>query len=130
MEVPQFSTGWLDKFKKRHGITERIRHGEASLIDETLIAEQLVAIQAIASQFHPSSTYNCDKSGLFWKITPNRGQATQVIADTKLEKARITVYFCCNVDGSYKLPLYFIGKHKKPRAFGAANVNINSLSCY
>ncbi|KEQ57510.1 CenpB-DNA-bind-domain-containing protein, partial [Aureobasidium melanogenum CBS 110374] len=44
MEVPQFSTGWLDKFKKRHGITERIRHGEASLIDETLIAEQLVAI--------------------------------------------------------------------------------------
>jgi hypothetical protein len=130
MEVPQFSSGWLEKFKRRHGITERLRHGEAGSINEALIAEQLVAVQAIASQFHPSNTYNCDESGLLWKITPDRGQATQAIAGTKLEKARITVHFCCNADGSHKLPLWFIGKHRKPRAFGAANININSLGCF
>jgi hypothetical protein len=49
MEVPQFSTGWLDDFKRKHGITERIRHGEAGLIDQALMAKQLVAVQAIAS---------------------------------------------------------------------------------
>jgi hypothetical protein len=31
MEVPQFSTGWLDKFKRTHGITERIRHANINI---------------------------------------------------------------------------------------------------
>ena len=104
MEVPQFSSGWLEKFK-RHDITERLRHGEAGSINEALIAEQLVAVQAIASQFHPSNTYNRDESGLLWKITPDRGQATQAVARRKLEEARITVHFCCNANGSHELPL-------------------------
>jgi hypothetical protein len=108
------------------------QHALASSISvaKALMAEQLVTVQAIASQFHPSNTYNCDESGLLWKITPDRGQATQAIASSKLEKARITVHFCCNADGSHKLPPWFIGKHRKPRAFGAANININSLGCY
>jgi hypothetical protein len=34
MEIPQFSNGWLEKFKRRHGIVERerARHGEASSV--------------------------------------------------------------------------------------------------
>lgn len=130
MQVPQFSNGWLEKFKRRHNISERTRHGEASSVDEALLAEQLVAVQAIAAQFHPLNTYNCDDSGLLWKVVPDKGQATESIPGTKVEKARITAHFCCNADGSHKLPLWFIGKHQKPRCFGAANINLNSLGCY
>ena len=87
MQVPQFSNGWLEKFKRRHNISERTRHGEASSVDEGLLAEQLVAVQAIAAQFHASNTYNCDESGLLWKVVPNKGQATELIPSTKVEKA-------------------------------------------
>jgi hypothetical protein len=126
----RFSNGWLEKFKRRHGISEHTRHGGASSVDEALSAEQLVAVQAIAAQFHASNTYNCDESGLSWKTVPDKGQATEAIAGTKHEKARITAHSCCNADGSHKLPIWFIGKHQKPRCFGAANINLNSLGCY
>ncbi|KAI4843833.1 hypothetical protein E4T44_06530 [Aureobasidium sp. EXF-8845] len=126
----RFSNGWLEKFKRRHGISEHTRHGGASSVDEALSAEQLVAVQAIAAQFHASNTYNCDESGLSWKTVPDKGQATDAIAGTKHEKARMTAHSCCNADGSHKLPIWFIGKHQKPRCFGAANINLNSLGCY
>ncbi|KAI4768033.1 hypothetical protein E4T52_16859 [Aureobasidium sp. EXF-3400] len=111
----RFSNGWLKKFKRRHGISEYTRHGEASSVDQALSGEQLVAAQAIAAQFYASNTYNCDESGLLWKTH---------------EKARITAHSCCTADGSHKPPIWFIGKHQKPRCFGAANINLNSLGCY
>lgn len=129
MAVPQFSNGWLLGFKKRHGIRQRIRHGEAASIDEVDLQQQLIAVQAIASQFHPSDIYNCDETGLFWKATPDRSLATQNFSGTKKLKNRITAHFCCNADGSDKLPIWFIGHTAKPRAFGAANINLNALNC-
>ena len=129
MEMPQFSNGWLAKFKDRHGIKMRVRHGEAASIDDSVMVEQLNAIQAIAQQFHPQDVYNCDETGLFWKSTPDRGLATQQLSGTKKHKARITVHFCCNADGSHKLPIWFIGKSAHPRCFGAAKVNIAALDC-
>jgi hypothetical protein len=99
-------------------------------VDEALSGEQSVAAQAIAAQFHASNTYNCDESGLLWKTVPDKGQATEAIAGTKHEKARITAHSCCNADGSHKLPIWFIGKHQNSRCFGAANINLNSLGCY
>lgn len=82
MQVPQFSNGWREKFKRRHGISEHTRHGEASSVDDALLAEQLVAVQAIAAQFHPSNTYKCGESGLLWKVVPDKGQATESIPGT------------------------------------------------
>ena len=129
MEVPQFSNGWLMGFKKRHSIHSRVRHGEASSVDEAAIAEQLHAVQAIVKQFNPCDVYNCDETGLFWKSTPDRGLSTQSLSGTKQHKARLTAHFCCNADGSHKLPLWFIGKAARPRCFNAAKVNISALDC-
>ena len=47
---------------------------------------------------------------------------------SKHEKARITANFCCNVDGSHKLPPWFIGKAAKPRCFGSASINIRNFN--
>jgi len=130
MEVPQFSNGWLAKFKGRYGIKQRTRHGEAGSVDESFYAEQLIAVQAIAGQYHPSNIYNCDETGLFWKSTPERGLATQQIAGTKQKKDRITLHFCCNADGSDKLPLWIIGKALNPRCFGAGAWCLRGHDCF
>jgi hypothetical protein len=38
------------------------------------------------------------------------------------------VYFCYNLDGSKKLPLWFVGTAKKPHAFLAAGIHIENLN--
>lgn len=35
----------------------------------------------------------------------------------KKEKFQLTLGLACNSDGSEKMPVFFIGKFKKPRAF-------------
>jgi hypothetical protein len=55
MEVPRFSNGGLDKSKGRYGIKQRTSHGEAGSVDESFYVEQLLAVKAIASQYHPSN---------------------------------------------------------------------------
>jgi len=38
-ECPEFSTRWLENFKKRHGIQARIRHGKAGSIPDSIKEE-------------------------------------------------------------------------------------------
>ena len=129
MEVPQFSSGWLHKFKSRYNIRQRVYHGEASSVDDNIVNEQMKAIQALAQQFHPQDIYNCDKTDLFWKSTPDWGLASQQISGTKKYKTRITAHFCCNADESHKLLIWFIDKSAYPCCFRAAKVNIAVLDC-
>jgi hypothetical protein len=49
---------------------------------------------------------------------PDRGLATKQFSGKKKEKFRITIGFACNADGSEKLDPIYIGKSKKPHAFG------------
>lgn len=53
--------------------------------------------------------------------------ATQQLEGRKQSKERLTLAMCCNGDGSDKLPLWVIGKFKKPRCF--KNINVTSLGC-
>lgn len=130
MEMPQLSAGWLYKFKRRHGVKQYIRHGEAGDVDEAAVSEQIKLLQSLVQNYHPADVYNCDETGLFWKSTPDRGLATQQFSGTKQNKSRITAHFCCNADGSDKVPVWIIGKSAWPRAFTAAKVNLASLGCH
>lgn len=129
MDIPVFSNGWLAGFKQRHGIRGRIRYGEAAGVDEAAIAEQLAAVQAIARQYPPHDCYNCDETGLFYKSLPDRGLGTSRKSGHKADKSRITAHFCCNADGSDKVPIWFIGNAANPRCFGAASVQLSALNC-
>jgi hypothetical protein len=53
-----------------------------------------------------------------FRAPPDRGLATKEMAGKKTNKTRITLGFACNADGSEKLPTFYIGKSKLPRAFG------------
>ncbi|KAI1005110.1 hypothetical protein K3495_g3105 [Podosphaera aphanis] len=83
MEVPAFSNGWLGDFKKRHGIKSRPRHGQDGSVNEAVIAQQLAQVQELATEYYPDDIYNCDESGLFWKMTPERGLSTTLVTGSK-----------------------------------------------
>jgi hypothetical protein len=128
-EMPPFSNGWLYGFQTRYGVKIHNKHGEAAEVSVEDIQEQLASIQEALSAYPPQDRYNCDESGLFWKRIPSRGLTTRPIRGRKRDKTRITAHFCCNSDGSDKLPIWYIGTAKQPRAFQAAHVNINHLNC-
>lgn len=114
------SQGWLDNFKKRHGLSLKVMAGEASSVeDETVrrwITEQL---PKILHGWEPNQVYNCDESGLFFKMLPNRTLATkgEEVHGSKKSKERVTLMFCANADGTDKWKLTMIGKSRNPRCF-------------
>ena len=48
---------------------------------------------------------------------PNQGLSTTLMSGKKKKKFQLTLGLACNSDGSKKLPLFFIGKYKKPCSF-------------
>jgi hypothetical protein len=119
---PALSEGWLDNFKARHGIKSWKKHGEAASVDEPNMVADLAYIQAKVAQYAPADQYNCDETGLMWKLIPDRSLATHALPGHKKEKARITIHHACNATGSHKLPMWIIGKYKAPRALKAAGL--------
>src|SRR6185436_11404055 len=57
--------------------------------------------------------------------SPSRGLSVTQQPGIKKDRARILLMICTNFTGSEKLPIWMIGKAKKPRAL--AKVNIQSL---
>ena len=66
-----------------------------------------------------------DETGKYWKMKPDRSLTTIAEHGKKKEKARITACLTCNATGTDRLPIWFIGKAKRPACF--RNENINSL---
>jgi hypothetical protein len=62
-----------------------------------------------------------DESGLFWRLSISNGPASQGAEVTK-SKSRISVAFCTNATGKYRLLLLFIGHAKQPNALRGLNV--------
>lgn len=61
--------------------------------------------------------FNCDESGFFYQMAPERTIAPSSFSDRKSQKARFTFLRCCNADVSEKIPLIFIGVSHKSRCF-------------
>jgi hypothetical protein len=85
-------------------------------------------VQARVAQYAPTDQYNCDETGLFWKLVPEHSLASQLHSGVKKQKCRITIHHACNATGSHKLPMWIIAKYRRPRCFAAAGLkNIEAL---
>jgi hypothetical protein len=123
--VPEFSVGWLEGFKRRFKISDRVRHGEASSITASA-EEEMKALQTVAGEYEEENIYNMDESGLFWKMMPSRGLSSQSAQPgLKKDKARISLVFCTNATGTDRHPVWFIGKFKTPRAL--RNISVPTM---
>jgi hypothetical protein len=114
-----YSDGWLGKFKKRQGIKQIVKHGEANDADSYGIKLARNAIPKIVNDggYAAQDIYNQDETGQFWRQLPQRSLATGKRAGRKKDKQRITVSLCCNATGTDKRELFVIGKSKRPRSF-------------
>lgn len=118
LECPTWTEGWLTRFKKRHTMKARRRHGEAASaqLDEesTRIVEN---IREEAKKYSADCVYNMDETGKYWKMKPDRSLSTTDEHGKKKDKARITACLTCNATGTDRLPIWFIGKAKRPACF-------------
>ncbi len=64
----EFSSGWLEVFKSRHGIRSYHRFGESGSVNMAALANTLPAIRDILDQYAWKDIYNMDKTGLFYRM--------------------------------------------------------------
>jgi len=64
----EFSSGWLEAFKSRHGIRSCRRFDENGFVDMAAFANTLLAIRDILDQYAWKDIYNMDKTGLFYRM--------------------------------------------------------------
>lgn len=122
--IPEFSAGWLTRFKQRYHIKSRIQHGEAQSVSPDADKEMEV-IREIATLYSENDIYNMDETGLFWRMTPSRGLSTQSQPGVKKIKSRVTLVFCCNASGNNRFRPWILGNAKKPRVL--RNVNVYTM---
>lgn len=124
------STGWLCRFKNRHGIRQ-LRMQEEFLTSDWNAAGVFKNIFKSFIEQHEltrDQVFNCDETGLYWRLLPN-----ETLADNsekqgknfKSSKDRVTLMATANASGDFRLPLVFIHKKAKPRCF--ANVTMSAL---
>jgi hypothetical protein len=119
------SGGWVDNFKKRHNLRQYHIHGEAAsapLEDLDTMRENL---RQTLKDYSPEDIFNCDETGLFWKMKPSRTISNGQVSGTKQSKDRVMVLLTCNVTGTEKLAPLFIHKYENPRAI--KNINKKTL---
>ena len=117
------SSGWLNRFKQRHGIRSVKVSGEIRSSDLEAAEAFLPELQRVVESegLVPAQIYNCDETGLNWRMTPDRTLAERsdptCSQGHKQAKDRATVLLACNWEGSHKLPLLVVGKSRAPRCF-------------
>ena len=118
----QASSGWFRNFKLRHGIREIGLQGEklsaSTEVATNFIKEFTEFIEA--EKYEEEFIYNADETGLFWRSLPRKTLASGFEKNApvnKLNKARITILTYANATGNHRMPLFVIGKSKKPQCF-------------
>jgi hypothetical protein len=64
----EFSSGWLEAFKSRHGIKSYRRFGENGFVDMVALANTFPAIRDVLDQYAWKDIYNMDETGLFCRM--------------------------------------------------------------
>ena len=114
------SMSWIDRWKKRHGVSRILKAGESGSVDIEIVRDWKEGkLQEILSTYRHDDIYNADETGLFWLLFPDNFLEFIEGAHhgAKQPKSRITVLVGANMTGTDKLPLLVIGKSKNPRAF-------------
>ncbi|XP_049645718.1 tigger transposable element-derived protein 2 [Suncus etruscus] len=116
------SSGWLTRFKQRHGIPKAAGKGAKLKGDENAAREFIGSFQEFVEteNLQPEQIYGADQTGLFWKCLPSRTSGFDVEQNTssyRSSRERIIIMCCANATGLHKLNLCVVGKAKKPRAF-------------
>ncbi|GFN78561.1 tigger transposable element-derived protein 6 [Plakobranchus ocellatus] len=113
-------SGWLGRFKRRHGIVFKAVSGEAASVDmSTVDTWRGSALQQLLQNYSADDIFYADETGVFYKCLPDKTLDFKgnVCTGGKKAKGRLTVLVAANMSRSEKLPLLIIGKSAKPGCF-------------
>ncbi|KAK8758167.1 hypothetical protein V5799_004198 [Amblyomma americanum] len=119
------SNGWLERFKKRHGVTSKSIVGESAAVNrDTIDVWRQHRLQALLEKYADRDVYNLDEAAFFYKMLPNRTFTTPGASSSggKQSKERVRVLFGANATGEDKLSLLILGKAEKRRCFRNAAI--------
>ena len=87
-------------------------------------------LPTLLSNYSVENVYNADEYGLFYQCLPNKSYQLKMekCSGGKHSKIRITGLAAANAFGS-KLPMFVIGKAKKPRYFKNIKTLPLQISC-
>nr|XP_005993580.1 PREDICTED: jerky protein-like [Latimeria chalumnae] len=122
-----YSTGWLQKFKNRHGIRHLKASGEKLSADHEAAEKYVKDFARLVTEndLTAEQIYNADKTGLFWRCLPRNTlicNDEKSASGVKESKERLIVLMCANAAGTHKCKLLVIGKSARPRAFKGVKV--------
>jgi hypothetical protein len=127
-EMPMFSNSWLQNFKNRRNIKASSHHDNiGNLFTNT--EEKMIGICQVINKYSSKDIFNCDGSGLYWRMIPDQITSDSVPGREKAS-SRIILDFCTDPDASERLPVWIIGIEKKPRVFKTTGINIENLGCH
>ena len=118
MNVENFkvSDGWLDRWKKRFNVSFKMVSGESNARTDEMVAPwEQTTLLTILSKYDLNQIYNAHKFGLFYRAQPDKSLhlKNENCVGGKHSKLRLTGLTAANGVGE-KLPLFVIGKSKKP----------------
>ena len=109
------SNGWVDGFKKRHNLKQYNIHDEVTSMPLENLSTMREDLCQTLKDYNPEDIFNCDETGLFWKMKPSRTISNGPVSGTKQSKDRVTILLTCNVIRNEKLPPLFIHKYENPQ---------------
>ena len=127
VENYQASDGWLRRWKERNNITFKTVSGESNSATPDMVNSwSETSLPTLLSNYELKTIYNADEFGLFFQCLPNKTYQvkSEKCSGGKLSEIRFTDMAAANAVGE-KLPLFVIGKAKKPRCFK----NVKFLPC-
>eukprot|EP00002_Diphylleia_rotans_P037767 TRINITY_DN8481_c0_g1_i1.p1 TRINITY_DN8481_c0_g1~~TRINITY_DN8481_c0_g1_i1.p1 ORF type:complete len:536 (+),score=106.05 TRINITY_DN8481_c0_g1_i1:71-1678(+) len=107
--------GWRKKFKEKNGI-HRVQLQEHDLVDHPSALDTWIELNDILDQndIQLDDIYAMDEMLFFYSRLPDRVMDAGSRIDILCNKLRLIVVACCNVTGTSKIPLHFIGKTISP----------------
>ena len=105
------SNWWLERFRARHNIQFRVISGEGAVVNAVTVEDWKARLPKIIEDYHPVDIYNCDETGLFFKLKPDRSLVLDKndCKGGKKSKDRYTVLLCANWAGTDKMKPLVIG---------------------
>ncbi|CAF1177590.1 unnamed protein product [Rotaria magnacalcarata] len=99
------SNGWLARFRTRYNIQFRVICGESRSVDQNTVDDWKTRLTNIIEHYDPDDIFNCDETGLFYKLMPDRSMTVDRndCKGGKISKDRYTVMLCSNWSGTEKL---------------------------
>ncbi|GBB97722.1 hypothetical protein RclHR1_03050011 [Rhizophagus clarus] len=97
------SNGWIGRFKKRHNLSCYLKQGEAASALLEKLDEFREELQDLIREYSLDNVFNCDETGLYWKMEPKRTISNKPVSGRKQSKDRVTILLCSNATGTEKL---------------------------